>query len=177
MSSLQCRQLRSSCDRHTLRSRRASKSYGRLLQLHVRHSHARCPVSPRSRITGIPRPFFWLMLPRTTTITITPTSYSVVGSNAKRTAAPDVPIVAAGQKGAVDYASLFVPNPAFNTAAPAVTARGIAARQVTQVPNLVPIYASACSGTVRYSSACSCAGITASTTYAPTPVGRPTFSV
>lgn len=36
-------------------------------------------------------------------------------------------------------------------------------------PTSVPTYASACSGTVRYSSACSCWGITAMTTTVPTP--------
>lgn len=106
----------------------------------------------------------------TTTTTITPTSYSVVGSNAKRTAGPAVvPIAGREQKRAEDYAALFSPNPALSTTVPTVTAPAIAARQITQVPDVVPIYASACSGTARYSSACSCAGITASTTYAPTP--------
>jgi hypothetical protein len=46
----------------------------------------------------------------------------------------------------------------------------LAMRQVTVVPSLVPTYASACSGTSRYSSACSCWGITAQTTTAPTPI-------
>ena len=42
-------------------------------------------------------------------------------------------------------------------------------RQVTVVPSSVPSYASACSGTSRYSSACSCWGITATTSTAPAP--------
>lgn len=42
-------------------------------------------------------------------------------------------------------------------------------RQVTIVPSNVPSYARACSGTSRYSSACSCGGITARTTTVPTP--------
>lgn len=37
----------------------------------------------------------------------------------------------------------------------------------TNSPSSVPAYASFCSGTVRYSSACSCAGITAATTTVP----------
>lgn len=45
----------------------------------------------------------------------------------------------------------------------------IAARQITQVPSSIPSYASACSGSVRYSSACSCIGVTGSTVTAPTP--------
>ncbi|MCJ1297681.1 hypothetical protein MMC08_000469 [Hypocenomyce scalaris] len=45
----------------------------------------------------------------------------------------------------------------------------IAPRQMTQVPSSIPSYASACSGSVRYSSACSCIGVTKSTTTAPTP--------
>jgi hypothetical protein len=40
----------------------------------------------------------------------------------------------------------------------------IVARQVTVAPSKVPTYASACSGTVRYSSACSCIGISQKTT-------------
>lgn len=45
----------------------------------------------------------------------------------------------------------------------------IQARQVTKTPSSVPAYASACSGTARYSSACSCAGVTGVTTTAPIP--------
>ncbi|KAK6344152.1 hypothetical protein TWF696_007794 [Orbilia brochopaga] len=36
-------------------------------------------------------------------------------------------------------------------------------RQQTDIPSLIPTYATACSGEVRYSSACSCMGVTAST--------------
>ncbi|KAF3933264.1 hypothetical protein ABW19_dt0208715 [Dactylella cylindrospora] len=36
-------------------------------------------------------------------------------------------------------------------------------RQETIIPSKIPAYASACSGSVRYSSACSCIGVTAST--------------
>jgi hypothetical protein len=43
------------------------------------------------------------------------------------------------------------------------------ARQVTVVPSSIPAYASPCSGSVRYSSACSCIGVTHTTTTAPTP--------
>jgi hypothetical protein len=45
----------------------------------------------------------------------------------------------------------------------------ILGRQTTVVPSSIPAYASACSGSVGYSSACSCLGVTASTTTAPTP--------
>lgn len=48
--------------------------------------------------------------------------------------------------------------------------RDIEARQATVVPNVVPSYASACSGSARYASACSCWGITATITTAATPV-------
>lgn len=41
---------------------------------------------------------------------------------------------------------------------------------VTAFPTAVPTYASACSGAVRYSSACSCWGVSAAFTTAPTPV-------
>jgi hypothetical protein len=40
-----------------------------------------------------------------------------------------------------------------------------------------PTYASACSGTVRYSSTCACIGITATTIYAPTPVTTYTSTI
>ena len=78
----------------------------------------------------------------------------MIGSVVKRTPVPEI----AERE---DYPSFF-PTPAAEGA--------IAVRQVTQLPQDVPIYASACSGAVRYSSACSCAGINATTTYAPTPV-------
>ncbi|MCJ1472712.1 hypothetical protein MMC13_001361 [Lambiella insularis] len=42
-------------------------------------------------------------------------------------------------------------------------------RQMTVKPTSIPAYASACSNSVRYSSACSCIGVIASTTTAPTP--------
>ncbi|MCJ1291374.1 hypothetical protein MMC34_002917 [Xylographa carneopallida] len=45
----------------------------------------------------------------------------------------------------------------------------VAPRAVTVSPSSVPTYASACSGTARYSSACSCFGITHSTSTASTP--------
>lgn len=45
-----------------------------------------------------------------------------------------------------------------------------AAEGVTVFPTAVPTYASACSGAVRYSSACACWGVSAVLTTAPTPV-------
>ncbi|KAF3903675.1 hypothetical protein AA313_de0207753 [Arthrobotrys entomopaga] len=44
-----------------------------------------------------------------------------------------------------------------------------AKRQVTVIPSRIPAYASPCSGSVRYSSACSCMGISAITITAPAP--------
>ncbi|KAH7312210.1 hypothetical protein B0I35DRAFT_480687 [Stachybotrys elegans] len=46
---------------------------------------------------------------------------------------------------------------------------GVAKRQETQIPSLIPAYASACSGAVRYSSACSCLGASAMTVTAQAP--------
>jgi hypothetical protein len=46
-------------------------------------------------------------------------------------------------------------------------------RQVTVVPTAIPAYASPCSGSVRYSSACSCVGVTATIVTEPVP----TYSV
>ncbi|KAK2053778.1 hypothetical protein LY76DRAFT_581222 [Colletotrichum caudatum] len=61
------------------------------------------------------------------------------------------------------------------TAAPARARRDghIADRQVTELPTLVPAYASSCDDAAEYSSACSCWGITAVTSTAP----RPTVTV
>lgn len=50
--------------------------------------------------------------------------------------------------------------------APALAA---APRQVTTATDTIPAYASACSGTAGYSSACSCIGVTATTATLPTP--------
>ncbi|PMD59569.1 uncharacterized protein K444DRAFT_663657 [Hyaloscypha bicolor E] len=99
----------------------------------------------------------------TSTVYITPTSYSVVGSNAKRTAG------ALAKKEDVQARGVALDDLLLPAAPATTTAAGVKARQVTQLPNQVPIYASACAGTARYSSACSCAGVTMSTTYAPTP--------
>ncbi|MCJ1400014.1 hypothetical protein MMC11_003217 [Xylographa trunciseda] len=51
------------------------------------------------------------------------------------------------------------------------------ARQVTVVPSAIPTYASACSGSARYSSACSCIGVTATTSTAATPLTTVTVTV
>src|SRR5271170_1253178 len=45
----------------------------------------------------------------------------------------------------------------------------LVARQATSAPSSVPTYASFCSGTSRYASACSCFNVTGSTYTAPTP--------
>jgi len=47
--------------------------------------------------------------------------------------------------------------------------RAIENRQAPDAPFTVPAYASPCSGTVRYSSACSCYGVTGAVVTAPTP--------
>lgn len=56
---------------------------------------------------------------------------------------------------------------------PALTVRDvepmIVRRQTTVIPTSIPTYASACSGSSRYSSACSCVGVTGGITSAPTP--------
>lgn len=48
---------------------------------------------------------------------------------------------------------------------------------ITQTPTAVPTYASACSGTVRYSSACSCFGVSRVTTTAPASTSTVTVTV
>ncbi|MCJ1298395.1 hypothetical protein MMC08_001184 [Hypocenomyce scalaris] len=56
------------------------------------------------------------------------------------------------------------------TPSPPPTSYFYARRQVTVTPSSIPTYASACSGTARYSSTCSCYGITGTATTPPTPV-------
>ena len=56
-----------------------------------------------------------------------------------------------------------------DAAAPEPVKLDIAPRQVTATPTSIPAYASACSGTARYSSACSCIGVTHTTTTAAAP--------
>ncbi|MCJ1414236.1 hypothetical protein MMC32_000562 [Xylographa parallela] len=50
-------------------------------------------------------------------------------------------------------------------------------RQVTVTPSSIPSYASACSGSAGYSSACSCVGVTRSTTTVATPTTTTTITV
>lgn len=50
-------------------------------------------------------------------------------------------------------------------------------RQQTESPCEIPAYASACSGAVRYSSACSCVGATRSTVFAAAPTTTVTVTV
>jgi len=76
----------------------------------------------------------------------------------------------------VTPSAVTVTNTVTITPAPPVK-RDNEKRQVTVVPTAVPTYASACSGTVRYASACSCWGITAHTTFAPTPTSTVTATV
>ena len=52
----------------------------------------------------------------------------------------------------------------------------IVPRQVTATPTSIPAYASACSGAVRYSSACSCIGATHTTTTVNAPTTTTTVS-
>lgn len=98
----------------------------------------------------------------TTTSTSTITTYTVPGLLKER-----------------DVATVIIENPERPLPTPSVEKRSkvqaaepveLAARQVTVVPSSVPTYASACSGSVRYSSACSCWGVAKSTVTAATPV-------
>ncbi|KAI9740804.1 MAG: hypothetical protein M1835_003123 [Candelina submexicana] len=104
------------------------------------------------------------------TVTQTQTTYSIIGDGSQvtaRDALPEPSIEArinspnAPQLGRRD--DVKIPSP--NKESPVT----LAARQATVVPSSVPTYASACSGTVRYSSACSCIGVTATTSTAPAP--------
>ncbi|KAF4628372.1 hypothetical protein G7Y89_g9779 [Cudoniella acicularis] len=104
----------------------------------------------------------------TITTTITITDFVMAHDRrAKRTAAAAAP--RADTPSGVPVSAIFASAVAAVKAATPVKARvaEVAAREVlvvTSIPTLVPTYASACSGTSRYSSACSCAGITRTTT-------------
>ena len=89
--------------------------------------------------------------------TTTITTFSFIGSPAKRTAA----------------AEIAAPAEALKIREPEAQVTPLAKRQATVIPSLVPTYASACSGTARYATACSCYGISGMTSMAPTP----TFTV
>ncbi|TVY71353.1 hypothetical protein LSUE1_G004344 [Lachnellula suecica] len=96
----------------------------------------------------------------TVTSTVTTPNYSIIGSNAKRIAAAEVNNM--GARNDLDFI-LLPPTPIHHHAV------GVAPRHVTQLPSKVPAYARACAGSSSYSSACSCGGITMTTTFAPTP--------
>ncbi|POR32475.1 Uncharacterized protein TPAR_07308 [Tolypocladium paradoxum] len=56
-------------------------------------------------------------------------------------------------------------------------AAGLEYRAATTAPTAIPAYASSCQEGVKYSSACSCWGITAMTTTAPAPTKTATVTV
>lgn len=57
------------------------------------------------------------------------------------------------------------------------TKRGVEYRAATEAPTAVPAYASSCKEAGKYSSACSCWGITAALTTAPVPTMTQTVTV
>lgn len=58
-----------------------------------------------------------------------------------------------------------------------LTKRGVEYRAATEAPTAVPAYASSCQSAGKYSSACSCWGITAVVTTAPVPTKTATVTV
>jgi hypothetical protein len=62
-------------------------------------------------------------------------------------------------------------------AQPSALAAYLAERQLTVLPSAIPTYASSCNGSIRYSSACSCIGVSASTLTAATPTTTITVTV
>ncbi|KAF3934450.1 hypothetical protein ABW19_dt0200923 [Dactylella cylindrospora] len=65
------------------------------------------------------------------------------------------------------YYTLIETVPTTATVTTSVLQTQLAKRQQTQAPSNIPTYASVCSGAYRYSSACSCVGVTATTTTLP----------
>jgi hypothetical protein len=58
-----------------------------------------------------------------------------------------------------------------------ITGLKLAVRQQTVSPSRIPVYASACSGAVRFSSACSCIGVTRTTVTVATPLTTTTITL
>ncbi|KAI9724081.1 MAG: hypothetical protein M1812_000800 [Candelaria pacifica] len=104
------------------------------------------------------------------TVTQTQTTYSIIGGGVtKRDALPEPSAAVEARLNSPEAPHLQrraekIPSP--NKESPVT----LAARQATVVPTAIPAYASPCSGAVRYSSACSCLGVTGTTTTAPAPV-------
>ncbi|MCJ1391564.1 hypothetical protein MMC18_004428 [Xylographa bjoerkii] len=87
--------------------------------------------------------------------------------------------------GSADCSSFFsktvTPGPTtvtttITTTVPALAA-AVQARQAIAAPSSIPPYASACSGTARYASACSCIGVTPTTKTAAAPIVTVTATV
>jgi hypothetical protein len=76
-----------------------------------------------------------------------------------------------------DVSVLTVPSTVVLPTVTDTTTVTLVPRQVTIAPSDVPTYASACSGTVRYSSACSCIGVTYSTITVAAPTTTETTTI
>ncbi|MCJ1354101.1 MAG: hypothetical protein MMC33_004088 [Icmadophila ericetorum] len=123
--------------------------------------------------------FLKTVTPATTTITVTATLYSPQTAISVVTATSTLDVTVVSTDDITATTTTTIVGLTLTLPPTTVTVGGgspmfkregdLAARQVTVVPSSIPTYASACSGSVRYSSACSCIGVTASTTTAPSP--------
>ncbi|MCJ1294552.1 hypothetical protein MMC34_006110 [Xylographa carneopallida] len=105
--------------------------------------------------------FLTTVTPATTTVTATATAFVTITvpiTTTTTSAIPPPPSPTAPLKKRYDPAAL-VRHPDLS----------IIRRQMTVAPSSIPTYASACSGAAGYLSACSCIGVTAAQTTAPTP--------
>jgi len=130
--------------------------------------------------------FVTTVTPATTTITATATSYSSTSAidDVAATSTVDVTITDTIDvtTSFTDYLTSDVTSTApgsTSTIYPAIPKRDniILVRTVTIVPTSIPAYASPCSGSVAYSSACSCLGATPSTVTAATPSTTTTITL
>ncbi|MCJ1395556.1 hypothetical protein MMC18_008442 [Xylographa bjoerkii] len=108
--------------------------------------------------------FLTTVTPATTTLTATATAFTTTTIPVTNTATVDVLVSPTMTPPAATLKKRY--DPAALVRHPSVS---LAPRQVTVKPSSIPTYASACSGAVGYSSACSCIGVTAAQTTVPAP--------
>ncbi|MCJ1400083.1 hypothetical protein MMC11_003286 [Xylographa trunciseda] len=108
--------------------------------------------------------FLTAVTPATSTVTATATAFTTTTIPIPNTTTVEVVVPLSPTAPAASLQKRY--DPAALVRHPTVS---LAPRQVTVKPSAIPTYASACSGAVGYSSACSCIGVTAAQTTVPAP--------
>ncbi|KAL2062320.1 hypothetical protein VTL71DRAFT_6586 [Oculimacula yallundae] len=121
-------------------------------------SYFRATVTPRT-----------VTFTATSYITSTPSAVTLTQSNTLTITPPTITsVTSVVQTSTPDPRTTVVTDTSSITTSTTVT-RAAIKRQVTASPSNIPSYASVCSGAVRYSSACSCIGVTRTTTIVAAP--------